>query len=235
MSVHHGQGRRLFPLSMQELLLLLSSSILFSLDQATPFLPVFVGPCSPDFFSLGFLHGFPVFWSAVLKLSCQLATAEQCERIISATAASVPLCTLQRGVHLFLWQGVTARDDILGLRIKMLSWRTLSLSSFSFSVCTVDYFCLRIVLRTCPCEFCSFQTIFLICQDHLNSNFIPLYIWGVFTPWHCVKTYEHMFLSVPQAVVVENQSKALCRAPFWPQNIRSCSLHTATQQASTHP
>lgn len=160
MSVHHGQGRRLFPLSMQEWLLLLSSSILFSLDQATPFLPAFVGPCSPDFFSLGFLHGFPMFWSAVLKLSCQLATAEQCERIISATAASVPLCTLQRGVHLFLWQGITARDDILGLRIKMLSWRTLSLSSFSFSVCTVDYFCLRIVLGTCPCEFCSFQTIF---------------------------------------------------------------------------
>lgn len=144
MSVHRGQGRRLFLLSMQEWLLSPSSSILFSLDQATPFPPALVGPCPPlIFFSPGFLSEFPLFWSAVLKLSCRLATAEQCERIIWATAASLPLCTLQRAVHLFLWQGVTARDDILGLRIKMLSWRTLSFSSFSFSVCTLDYLCLR--------------------------------------------------------------------------------------------
>lgn len=113
------------------------------------------------FFSLGFFSGFPLFWSAVLKLSCWLATAEQCERIISATAASVPLCTLQRGVHLFLWQGATARDAILRLRIKMLSWRTLSFSSFSSGVCAADYFCLRIVLGTCPCEFFFFLGYFL--------------------------------------------------------------------------
>lgn len=99
----------------------------FSLDQATLFLPALIGPCSPVFFSLGFLSGFPLYWSAVLKLSCQLGKAEQCERIISATAASVPLCTLQRGAHLSLWQGVAAHDDISGLRIKRLSWRTLFL------------------------------------------------------------------------------------------------------------
>lgn len=183
MSVHHGQGRRLFPLYAGMTLI--------------PFLlhPLFLRPSNPistcpygslltyDFFSSC------CFLRVPLVLECSAET-----QLLNCHGSAVwrdypshwqPLCTLQRGVHLFLWQGVTARDDISGLRIKTLSSRALSFSSFSFSVCTVDYLCLRIVLGTCPCEFCSFQTILWICQDHWNLNFIPLYVWRVFTPSHC--------------------------------------------------
>lgn len=204
----------------------------FSLDQATLFLPALIGPCSPLFFSPWvFSLGSPC-----IEVQCWNSAANLA-RLSSVKGLSQPLQPLCLSAHC---RGVLTSpcDKVSQLMMISQGWESkgfpeeLFFSSFSFSVCTADYFCLRIVLGTCPCEFCSFHTIFFKCQDHWNCNFIPVYIWGVFTPSHCLKTDENMFLSVPRAVAVENQSKAHCRSPFWPQDIRSCSLHTATHPQS---
>lgn len=187
MSVHHEQGRRLFPPSVQEWFywLLSRSSILFSLDQTTPFLSIHVGLCSLLIFFLWiFSVGLPRFevqcsnsanvWVAILPgmSSVKGLSHKHCRLCASLHTAVWCLPFFVTRCHSWLV------DNILGLWIKMFSWQTSLSPLFSFSVCTANYFCLRIGPGTCLCEFYSFQTIFSICQDHLNCNFIPLFIWG---------------------------------------------------------
>ena len=115
-----------------------SSSILFSLDQTTPFLSTY--PCR----SLLTSHFFPsryspwvhlvLKWSAQTELGFELLSCQGWavwKDYLINIAGSVPLCALQYGVHLFLWQGVTAGSwQYLRAADQNIFLESFSLSSF---------------------------------------------------------------------------------------------------------
>lgn len=126
-----------------------------------------------------------------------------------------------------------ARSNTSGLSIKIF-WRTSSCLFLSFSVCIVDYFCLRIVSGTCPVEILFFSDRFF--------QFVGTIQILILFP-HLLEVSHSLTLSANiWAYIVIHHLGCTCResdglhdiAQFWPEASSSYSLCIAIQPAFTH-
>lgn len=185
--------------------------------------PLFLRPSNPFSFYLPLqvsahlwffsLSRFSVWVHLILKCSAQTQLAfllPSCQGwaawkdYLRDIAGSV-----QDGVHLFLWQGVTAGSwQYLRAADQNAFLKNFSLSSFLIQ-CLYSGLCLS---KDSPWHL-SLGILFF--SDHFLQFartiwiliLVPILLRS-FTAWCCLETYEHTFLSITQASVVKNQTSA---------------------------